>query len=270
MDDLSELTSEWPVEQAAVGVTGARAGLGVGGSPQWKTAIASVSKLLVGWTALIAIEEGTVALDEPAGPEGSTVEHLLAHASGLAFDSDRMLTAPGRRRIYSNTGIEVFCRHLETKAGMPFGEYLSEGVLVPLGMADTTLSGSPAHGVESTVSDLLIFAREVMAPTLVGPETVAKATRPHFPDLPGVLPGVGSFDPNPWGLTFELRDSKKPHWTGTTNSPSTFGHFGGSGSFLWIDPAVGLAAVSVSSRGFDKWALDVWPTLSDTLIDIYR
>ena len=58
----------------------------------------------------------------------------------------------------------------------------------------------------------------------------------QFPGLVGVLPGFGRMDPNDWGLGFELRDAKSPHWTGARNSPRTFGHFGGSGTFLWVDP----------------------------------
>ncbi len=270
VDDLSGLVSGWPVEWAAVGVTSPDRALGAGGEWRRRTRIASVSKLLVGMAALVAIEEETLGLDEPAGPSGSTVRHLLAHASGLAFDSDRMLSAPGRRRIYSNTGIELFCSHLEQRSGMPFSEYLQVGVLDPLGMGDTTLEGSPAHGMVSTVGDLIVFGRELLRPTLVSLATMGEATQPQFPGLPGVLPGVGSFDPNPWGLTFEIRDHKRPHWTGKANSAETFGHFGGSGSFLWVDPAAHLAAVSLSSRDFERWAMVAWPSFSDEVLARYK
>jgi CubicO group peptidase (beta-lactamase class C family) len=120
--------------------------------------------------------------------------------------------------------------------------------------------------VVSSVSDLLAFAREVLAPTLVAAATLAEATRPQFPDLAGVLPDVGRFDPNPWGLTFEIRDEKRPHWIGTLNSPATFGHFGGSGSFLWVDPEAALATVVLADREFGPWALEAWPELSDAVL----
>lgn len=249
-------------------MTDAEGTLALGGDPDWGTGVASIAKLVVGMSALVAREERTITWEEPAGPEGSTVEHLLAHTSGLAFDSDRMLSDPGRRRIYSNTGIEVFCRHLESRAGMPFEEYQRLGVLEPLGMSATTLEGSPAHGLTSTVTDLLAFAREVMAPTLVSQATMDDATEAHFPELPGVLPGIGSFDPNPFGITFEIRDDKSPHWTGSANSPETVGHFGGAGTFLWIDPRPGLACVALTDRGFDRWAMDVWPRFSDQVLDL--
>jgi CubicO group peptidase (beta-lactamase class C family) len=254
---------------SAAGATAPDHELGVAGDPHWSTPIASVGKLLVGMAALVAVEEGTVDLDEPAGPPGSTVRHLLAHASGLAFDQLRSIARPGRRRVYSNTGIEVFAEHLAQRAGMPFREYLSLGVLEPLGMPATELRGSPAEGAWSSVSDLLAFSRELLRPTLVSAGTLAEAARAQFPELAGVLPGIGKFDPNPWGLTFEIRDGKEPHWTGHSNSPATFGHFGGSGSFLWVDPDAQIAAVVLTDRRFGPWALEAWPAFSDAVLQRY-
>lgn len=267
MEDLSTLVEGWPVERVAVGVTGPEGELGLGGDAQWVTRIASVAKLLVGMAALVALEEEAIDLEEPAGPEGSTVRHLLAHASGLAFDEHRSIAPPGRRRIYSNAGIEEFADHLASRAGMPFAEYLGAGVLEPLGVSDTELRGSPAHAVWSTVSDLLVFARELLRPTLVSPDTLELATSPHFPELAGVLPGLGRHAPNPWGLTFEIRGDKSPHWTGGGNSPRTFGHFGGAGTFLWVDPEAGLAAVALTDREFGDWALEAWPAFSDAALN---
>ncbi|HMC36479.1 MAG TPA: serine hydrolase domain-containing protein [Actinomycetota bacterium] len=269
VDDLASLLADWPVQKASVGVTHSDRTLGLAGDPEWVTRIASVAKLLVGMAALVAVEEGTIHLDEPAGPEGSTVRHLLAHASGLAFDGDAVLAPPGRRRIYSNTGIERFADHLAANAGMSFDEYLRVGVLEPLGMRRTELRGSPAHAVWSTVSDLLAFSRELLQPSLVSAATLVEATRPQFPDLAGMLPDIGRFDPNPWGLTFEIRDHKQPHWTGRRNSPSTFGHFGGTGSFLWVDPKAGLATVALADRDFGPWSLEAWPPFSDAVLERY-
>jgi CubicO group peptidase (beta-lactamase class C family) len=268
-DDLGPLVSGWPVDTVSVGVTGPNLTVGMAGDGRRVFRIASVGKLLAGMAAVVAIEEGTIDLDEPAGPKGSTVRHLLAHASGLAFDGDRTIAPPGRRRIYSNTGIERFADHLAERAGMPFVKYLRLGVLEPLAMDGTEVRGSPAHDVWSTVDDLLAFCRELLAPTLVSPETVAAATRPQFPDLAGVVPDLGRFDPNPWGLTFEIRDHKDPHWTGGRNSPETFGHFGGSGSFVWVDPGPRLAAVALADREFGPWALDAWPAFSDAVLQRY-
>jgi CubicO group peptidase (beta-lactamase class C family) len=269
VEDLGSLVEAWPVATAVAGVTGTGSTLGVAGDPERVMPIASVGKLLVGMAALVAIEEGTIELDEPAGPPGSTVRHLLAHASGLDFATNRVLSPPGRRRIYSNTGIEAFAGHLAGKAEMSFEEYLRTGVLDPLEMRSTTLRGSPAGGMLSTVADMLRFCRELLSPRLVSPSTLAEAVTPHFPELAGVLPDLGRFDPNPWGLTFEVRDGKKPHWTGTLNSPGTFGHFGGTGSFLWVDPSARLGAVAMTDRQFGPWAIESWPAFSDAVLSRY-
>lgn len=227
---------------------------------------ASVTKILTALAVLVAVEEEAVSLDEPAGPPGATVRHLLAHASGLAYDQDRVLAPPGRRRIYSNRGFEVLGELVEDRAGMAFGAYLGEAVLRPLGMAGTSLDGSPAAGATGTLDDLVQLARELLAPTLVSPETLRLATTVAFPGLAGVLPGFGRQDPLDWGMGFEVRDAKSPHWTGANNSPATFGHFGASGSFLWVDPEATVACAVLSGRDFDAWAKEAWPALSDAVL----
>jgi CubicO group peptidase (beta-lactamase class C family) len=267
--DLTPLVAGWPVDRVAVGVTDPDRTRGLAGDPRWPARTASVSKLLVGMAALVAVEEGAIELDGPAGPPGSTVRHLLAHASGLAFEQVRVLARPGTRRIYSNLGIERFAEHLAARTGIGFDDYLRQAVLDPLGMRDTTLAGSPAQDIVSTVHDLLRFARELLRPTLVAPPTLAEATRAQFPELAGVLPGFGRFDPNPWGLTFELRAGKHPHWTGRRNSGRTFGHFGGSGTFLWVDPSASLAGVVLTECEFGEWALAAWPRFSDAVLAEY-
>jgi CubicO group peptidase (beta-lactamase class C family) len=226
---------------------------------------ASVTKLLTGLAVLVALEEGTVDLDEPAGPPGATVRHLLSHASGLPVDGEEPITEPGRRRIYSNTGIELAAGLLEQRAEMPFADYFAQAVVRPLGLAGR-LGGSPAHGYGGPLDDLLAVGRELLQPTLVAPETLAEATTVQFAGLTGVLPGLGRMEPNDWGLTFELRDAKSPHWTGARNSERTFGHFGASGTFLWVDPDAGAACGVLTDRPFGDWAKEAWPALSDAVL----
>ena len=226
---------------------------------------ASVTKLVTTLTALVAAEEGTIDLDEPAGPEGSTVRHLLAHASGLPFEPGAPTGRPGVRRVYSNVGFETLAEHVAASAELPFADYLREAVMQPLEMR-AELRGSPASGLRGSLDDLVRLARELQSPRLIARETLDEATTVQFPGLAGVLPDLGRFDPNDWGLGFELRDAKTPHWTGTANSPRTFGHFGGSGTFLWVDPDRGLACACLTDREFDDWALEAWPRLSDAVL----
>jgi CubicO group peptidase (beta-lactamase class C family) len=259
----------WPVERAAAGVTSPGETVEVWGDVAWCPRIASVTKILVGYAVLLAIEEGSLALDQAAGPPGSTVRHLLAHASGLPFEGQSPIAPPGRRRIYSNTGIEVLGQTLADATGMTVADYLRDGVLVPLGMTATELRRSPAHGAYASVDDLLRFGRELLAPTLVDPTTLAEATTEQFPGLMGIIPGLGRYDPNPWGLSFELKGGKDPHWTAPDGSPRTFGHFGGSGTFLWVDPDAQLACVVLTNRDFGKWAPPLWSTLSSQVLATY-
>lgn len=264
MDALRAIDG-WDADTAAAGVARADGVVATHGALDAELRWASVTKLLTGLAFLVALEEGTVDLDEPAGPSGATLRHLLAHASGLPVDGSEPIAEPGRRRIYSNTGIELAARLLEERAEMPFADYFAEAVSQPLGLAGR-LAGSPAHGYRGPLGDLLVLGRELLAPTLVAAETLAEATSVQFPGLSGVLPGFGRMEPNDWGLTFELRDAKSPHWTGLRNSERTFGHFGASGTFLWVDPQAGLACGVLTDRPFGDWAKAAWPTLSDAVL----
>jgi CubicO group peptidase (beta-lactamase class C family) len=274
-----ELAATWPVEHASLAVISQRVGdrstvqTSTWGEPDRVYRIASVAKPITAWATLVAVEEGLIGLDDPAGQPGCTVRHLLAHAGGYGFDGERPISPPGRRRIYSNTGIEIAAATVAEAASMPFGDYLREAVFEPLGMRSTTLRGSPAHGVRSTVHDLCRFASELIDPVLISPETAAVATTPAFPQLAGLVPGVGRFDPCPWGLGVEIKGDKHPHWMGTTNSSTAFGHFGGAGTFLWVDLGVArpsaVACVALTDRSFDEWSADAlakWPQLSDAVI----
>ena len=228
-------------------------------TPKRPFAWASVTKLATAVAVLVAAEEGIVALDDPAGPPGSTLRHLLAHASGLPFEGDTPLVQPGTRRIYSNGGIELAAEHVAAAAEMPFAEYFEGVWRFPLG-------GSPAYGVEAPLESLVAVALELLSPSRLAAETLAEAAAVQFPGLAGVLPGFGRQEPNDWGLGLELRDGKSPHWTGARNSPGTFGHFGRAGGFLWVDPGAGVALACLTDLDFGDWAKDAWPELADAVL----
>ncbi len=262
-----DLLDGWGAPHATAGVVGdGSAVLATWGDADRPDRWASVTKLVTAVATLVAVEEGTLGVDDATGPEGSTVRHLLAHTSGLAFDEARALAAPSRVRIYSNRGYEVLAETLADRAGMPFDRYAHEAVLEPLHMGRTRFEGSAAAGLVGPLDDLLRFAAELLHPTLVSAETLRLATTVAFPGLAGVLPGIGRFEPLDWGLGFELRDAKSPHWTGSLNSPATFGHFGVSGSFLWVDPRARIACAALSGRQFGPWALDAWPAFADDVL----
>jgi CubicO group peptidase (beta-lactamase class C family) len=249
----------WPCDNVAVAVVfpdGGRVTHGDSGRP---FAWASVTKPATAVCVLVAAEEGIVDLDEPAGPTGSTVRHLLAHASGLPLDGERPVSPPGARRIYSNAGFELVGELVSERAEMPFAEYFASVWGFPL-------AGSPASGVEAPLAALLELAGELLEPKRIAAETLAEATAVQFPGLAGVVPGFGRQEPNDWGLGLELRDGKHPHWTGARNSPRTFGHFGRAGGFVWVDPDAKLALACLTDLDFGDWARDAWPRLADALL----
>ena len=227
---------------------------------------ASVTKPFTAMTVLIAADRGLLDLDEPAGPPDSTVRHLLSHASGLPFEGEALLAAPGRKRIYSNPGYDQLGDLVAARAGKTFESALIAWILRPLAMDRTFLEDRPSEGLAGPILDLAAFARELLRPTLLTPASAAAMREVAFPGLSGVVPGIGRFDPCDWGLGVELHDAKRLHWMGAGNSPATFGHFGGSGTFLWVDPAVDRALVVLTDRPFGAWALDAWPAFSDAVL----
>ena len=261
--------ADWPVRSAAAAVVGPSGVLASHGDTRHRFALASVTKPLVARAAQIAIEEGVVDLDTEGGPPGSTIRHLLAHASGLSMQSAEVMAQPGKRRVYSNYGFQMLAEALQRASGIEFGQYLNEAVFEPLGMADSSLDGgaeAAGFGATSSVADLAAFAGELLRPTMVSQQMHTEATAVQFRGLTGVLPGFGVQRPNDWGLGFEIRDAKSPHWTGSTNSGHTYGHFGQSGTFLWVDPDADVSLVVLTDRNFGDWAYPLWPALSDDVL----
>jgi CubicO group peptidase (beta-lactamase class C family) len=264
VDALNQVGS-WPAANASVAVVTEAGVADRRGDPAREYRWASVTKILTAHALLVALEEGIVELDDRAGPEGSTVRHLAAHASGLPLDGTVPIARPGERRIYSNGGIEVLAQRIEAAAEMPFRDYLRAAVTGPLGLS-SHLAGSPAWAYRGTLDDLVRLASELLEPRLVAAETLREATSVQLPGLVGVLPGFGRQEPNDWGLGFELRGAKEPHWTGSLNSASTFGHFGASGTFVWVDPVRRLALCCLTDLEFGGWAREAWPRLADAVL----
>jgi CubicO group peptidase (beta-lactamase class C family) len=264
-----DVLDDWPVGAAAAAVVGPQGVLADHGDTRREFVLASVTKPLVARAVQVAVEEGAVDLDTAAGPPGATVRHLLAHASGLSMHSDQILARPGTRRVYSNYGFAVLAETVQQAAGIEFGRYLTEAVSEPLGMTATRLDGGAAaagFGATSTVADLAAFGADLLRPATVSAQLHAEAIAVQFPGLDGVLPGYGVQRPNDWGLGFEIRDDKSPHWTGRCNSARTYGHFGQSGTLIWADPEAELVLIVLTDRDFGGWAHALWPALADAVI----
>ncbi len=259
----------WGAAHAAAAVIGPDGVIATHGDVTYRYRWASVTKLVTALAVFIAVERNLLSLEEPAGPAGATVRHLLAHTSGLPFEGRTAMATPGTRRIYSNTAFDTLGALVAERARESFEIVLAEWILVPLGMTGASLLERPSDGIHGTLTDLVALATEIHRPTLVSKATHALATTVAFPGLAGVVPGVGRFDPCDWGLGFEIHGAKTPHWMGDSNSPRTFGHFGGAGTFLWVDPIADLATVALTDRGFDGWALEAWPAFSDQVLSAF-
>lgn len=266
LDAAWRLADGWPVEHSSIAVVH-QGGVETHGDVRRRQRIASVSKPLSAWAVLIAIEEGSIDFDDAVGQTGCTVRHLLSHAGGYGFDGARPIGRPGTKRIYSNTGFEMLASHLEHSTDMAFTDYLDEAVFQPLGMSDSALEGSCAKDVHSTIDDLVRFVHELRSPGLISRDTWLQAVTPQFPELSGIVPGIGSFDPCPWGLGLEIKGHKDPHWTATRGAASTYGHFGGIGTFLWIDPVADVGCVMLAEREFDEWGMQHWPVFNDEVLE---
>ncbi len=145
---------------------------------------ASMSKPLTAWAVARLVEDGAVALDDPltahfdgwippVPPDQQahvTVERLLAHTAGLPWRSEGepdwtappppgqrlagtggtepvgFAQPPGEGFLYANPGFDALELLVEERSGRPFGAFMAEEVLAPLGMGDSTFDWQEAAG----------------------------------------------------------------------------------------------------------------------------
>ena len=274
---------DWPVPHAAAVVVTADGTIETAGDADAPFALASVTKPLAALATLVAVEEEAFGLDDPLPaevlatlpadpPAGLTVRHLLAHASGLDAEGTRWQAAPATRRIYANAGFDALAATVAAATGMAFEDYFREALVTPLDLHGTHLAGSAAKDGVASAADIAVVISQFLVPgglsqrELLHPTTLQAATEVQWPGLRGVLPGFGGQPDNAWGLGLEVRDHKAPHWTGGGNAPSTFGHFGQSGTMTWVDPVAGVGVVALTDRAFGPWAAELWPRFSDAVL----
>lgn len=252
----------------------------------------SVTKFLVAigfWVQKRGSNASAVPLDfwAPAGgflPDSVRVVDLLAHCAGLPFDAPRESASapaglgvkfgvaplnqcsipPFTKRIYSNYSFEVATQIACEKLGMSWTDWIAAALLKPLGMNGTKLAESPAWGAVSPISDLARLAAAVLSPEQLGltDAEVARNTAAVHPGLRGVLPGYGHQRDNLWAAGVELHGNKSPHYLPEDFPPDVIGHFGQSGSFIWVDRAAGAAGVFLGEKPFGLEHKEIWPSLN--------
>lgn len=130
-------------------------------TPATAIGAASMTKSFTAAAVLLLVQEGRLALRDPAAryvelPEplaAITIEQLLAHTSGLPYavtgddwevtDPDELLrrlrsarleAEPGARFAYSNAGYALLARVIEAVSGERYEDFVRERVLEPAGM----------------------------------------------------------------------------------------------------------------------------------------
>ena len=264
--------------------------------------IMSMTKPMTATALMILVDEGKVALDDPvakyipafadaklkAGEPviGLTIRRLLTHTSGLAgsqkcHDSLEATAAelarrpferqPGEQWQYS-PGINVCGRIIEVASGQPYDQFVTERILKPLGMNDTTfrptttqrariaevyettkdpkgfklaerevpldspsIVPSPSGGLYSTAADMAKFYNMVLAGgELDGRRIVsADAVKQMTTVQTGELK-TGFTPGNGWGLGWCI--VREPQGVTEFLSPGTYGHGGKYGTQGWVDP----------------------------------
>ena len=146
-------------------------------------------------------------------------------------------------------------RARERGAEMPFEDYLRAAVS-SRSASRASYDGSPGSGIHGGSTTCSRSAASC--------SRRRSSRRRPSPRRRGAVPRArrrasrtsAASSPNDWGLGVELRDAKSPHWTGTRNSSRTFGHFGGSGTFLWVDPEARRRVRLPDRPEFDEWAVE--------------
>ena len=267
--DISSLFGTWPGEHhALVGLdlSGPKpeAFLSLGDS-QDHYALASITKVISAMTLMSVVDEGYATLDDVIDDRGVTLRMALSHAGGYAPDTGRILAEPATRRIYSNHGYLVAAEHVASQLRTPFAQLVSEHVLGPLSMSETTSDAHPAYGAFGTVGDLSVLVHALLHPQLLSEMALSALRSVQYPELVGVLPGFGRMNPCPWGAGAEVKGSKVPHWSGEAFGTESFGHFGRAGGFILVDPTTLLGIVALGDVDFGPWAAQLWPELTDAV-----
>ncbi|HYJ12173.1 MAG TPA: serine hydrolase domain-containing protein [Thermomicrobiales bacterium] len=285
---------------------------------------------------LIVPEAGEVSdpLDDDVIPpiealrDRVTLRHLLCHTSGfpenvgvkrvrmreepsLATIVDVMCglplqSAPGEVLRYSNVGIGIASRALESVTDKSIHNSIRGHLLQPLGLQEIALTPGPE--MDSSIA-LVRDAANAGTPTesynspywrslgipwggyFGTAEALARFATSFLPgadspldggtrnemivDQTGGLPGgVNSagihWNRGAWGLGWEVAADKRHHWTGSLRSPRTFCHWGQSGTLVWADPARELVLAVFANRAVHSpWPLkpDRWAQLSDAVVE---
>ncbi|MFQ3632006.1 serine hydrolase domain-containing protein [Roseiflexus sp.] len=229
-------------------------------------------------------------------PDAGTANELRTYVDA------NPIAPPGSKVEYSNVGYGLLGLIIEEVSRTPFATFMREHVIAPAGLHDTWLAppddlfprivhvegtldpGSsterfnsvyarrqthPAGSVLSTARDVARFFQIFLdngmcdGRAVLAPATARLMITNQTAGLRGGIEGFMTWNECAWGLGFDLRGNKHPHFSGEYTSPSTFGHTGVSGVFAWADPALDLVCVMLANRTlFSLWHASCWSRFS--------
>ena len=192
--------------------------------------IASISKTITAWGIMKLVEQGKLDLDSSAenyltrwkipksnfNSKGVTIRRLLSHSSGLSLHgyggftlkdtlptleeslsgktngsgSVRLSMEPGRQYRYSGGGYTLLQLIVEEVTKKSFSDYMSETILLPLGMKNSSFkidekviqASSKEHDAFGKVIDFEVFTAQAAAGFQTTIEDMAKFTLVNLND----------------------------------------------------------------------------------------
>lgn len=212
----------------------------------------------------------------------------------------------GSKVEYSNVGYGILGLIVEAISGQTFPQYMREQLFEPIGMqraylappaecyakivhvAGTNEPGSrferfnsdfarqqthPAGHVIGSAQDVARFFQLFLADgqldqrQIIAPATAQLMRTNQTAGLAGGIEGFMTWDSCAWGLGFDLRGVKQPHFSGEYSSAATFGHTGVAGTFAWADPSRDLICVMLANRMlYNRWNTPHWSRYSTAVI----
>ncbi|MBK95646.1 MAG: hypothetical protein CMJ79_08015 [Planctomycetaceae bacterium] len=187
-----------------------------------------------------------------------------------------LVYAPGTRVHYQSMGILTLSTIIEQISGVTTAEFLKSSIFKPLGMSQTSLGasaellasnrppvasmveqidghdlwgwnsdywrslGAPWGGLISSAKDLGIFCQSLLKilggdAGIVAPSTLRAMTSNQLRGFRKLR--AGTADALPWGYGWQLNWPNHPRGFGSVLPQEAFGHWGATGTLVWIDPS---------------------------------
>ena len=228
------------------------------------------------------------------------------HTQLRNYPRSKLAVPVGSKVEYSNVGYGLLGLLVEAVSGQSFPLFVRERLFIPAGMSDAHLPapealypriavvggtpepGSPterfnsdyarrathpAGSVVGTAADVASFFQLFLddgrshGRTVLAPATARLMTASQSDGLRGGIEGFMTWDDCAWGLGFDLRGRKHPHFSGEFTAPATFGHTGVSGNFAWADPTRELVCVLLANRLLhNRWNEPRWSRYSTAVV----